>query len=96
MKEHHCITKRFISWYTLINEAVEISISTYELFLSAYRKRYGSSERRRRIKNRVSIDGRQDVVERRNRIGDWEGDTVIAKGGKGALLTLIKRKPYIR
>ena len=32
MKGHHCITKRFISWYTLINEAVGISISTYELF----------------------------------------------------------------
>ena len=37
-----------------------------------YRERYGSSEneRRGRIKNRVSIDDRPDVVERRNRIGD--------------------------
>ena len=57
-----------------------------------YRKRYGSSERRGRIKNRVSIDERPDVVERRNRIGDWEEDTVIGKGSKGALLTLVKRK----
>ena len=57
-----------------------------------YRKRYGSSERRGRIKNCVSIDERPDVVERRNRIGDWEGDTVIGKGRKGALLTVVERK----
>ena len=44
-----------------------------------YRKRYGSSERRGRIKNRVSIDERPDVVERRNRIGDWERGTVIGE-----------------
>ena len=54
-----------------------------------YRKRYGSSEKSGRIKNRV-IDERPDVVERRNRIGDWEGDTIIGKG-RGAL-TLVGRK----
>lgn len=57
-----------------------------------YRKRYGSYDRRGKIKNRVSIDERPKVVERRNRIGDWEGDTVIGKGRKGALLTLVERK----
>ena len=57
-----------------------------------YRKRYGSYDRRGKIKNRVSIEERPDVVERRNRIGDWEGDTVIGKGRKGALLTLVERK----
>ena len=40
----------------------------------------------------MSIDERPDVVGRRNRIGDWEGDTVIGKGLKGALLTLVERK----
>ncbi len=44
----------------------------------SYRKRYGSYDRRGKIKNRVSIDGRPTVVDRRNRIADWEGDTVIA------------------
>lgn len=57
-----------------------------------YRKRYGSYDRRGKIKNRVCIEERPDVVARRNRIGDWEGDTVIGKGRKGALLTLVERK----
>lgn len=57
-----------------------------------YRKRYGSNDRRGKIKNRVSIDERPMIVERRSRIGDWEGDTIIGKGRKSALLTLVERK----
>ncbi len=57
-----------------------------------YRKRYGSYERRGKIPNRVSIEQRPKVVERRQRIGDWEGDTVIGKGRQSALLTLVERK----
>jgi IS30 family transposase len=57
-----------------------------------YRKRYGSYERRGKIKNRVDIDDRPAVVDRRNRIGDWEGDTIMGKGKKSALLTLVERK----
>ena len=44
-----------------------------------YRKRYGSSERRGRIKNRESVDERPDVVERRNHIGDWEEIRLLAR-----------------
>ena len=57
-----------------------------------YRKRYGHYDRRGKIKDRVSIDARPAVVDRRHRQGDWEGDTVIGKGHRGALLTLVERK----
>jgi IS30 family transposase len=57
----------------------------------AYRKRYGHYDRRGVIKNRVSIDERSAVVERRSRVGDWEGDTIVGKGRKSALLTLVER-----
>ncbi|OOZ73963.1 IS30 family transposase [Solemya velum gill symbiont] len=57
-----------------------------------YRKRYGSYDQRGKIKNRVSIDYRPAVVDRGTRIGDWEGDTVIGKGRKSALLTMVERK----
>lgn len=57
-----------------------------------YRKCYGHYDRRGRIKNRVDIDERPAVVERRSRIGDWEGDTVLGKGRSSALLTLVERK----
>jgi IS30 family transposase len=57
-----------------------------------YRKRYGKNDRRGQIKNRISIEQRPEIVEQKARIGDWEGDTVIGKGHKGALLTLVERK----
>lgn len=57
-----------------------------------YRKRYGHYDRRGRISNRVGIDERPAIVEQRGRIGDWEGDTIMGKGRKSALLTLVERK----
>lgn len=57
------------------------------------RKRYASGqERRGTIKNRVGIDERPVIVEQKSRIGDWEGDTVIGKNHRGALVTLAERK----
>lgn len=57
-----------------------------------YRKRYGSYERRGKIKNRVSIEKRPKWVDKKQRIGDWEGDTLVGKDHKSALLTLVERK----
>jgi len=58
----------------------------------SHRKRYGSYERRGRIKNAVSIEQRPAIVDSRSRIGDWEGDTVIGKNHKSAIYTLVDRK----
>ncbi len=41
-----------------------------------YRKRYGSHDRRGAISNRVSIRERPEAANKRDRLGDWEGDTV--------------------
>ena len=59
------------------------------------RKRYGSYDRRGRIANQVSIDERPEIVEERSRVGDWEGDCVIGKNHKGALVTLVERKVVV-
>lgn len=56
------------------------------------RKRYGTSEKRGRIKNRIDIDERPKVVDQRKRFGDWEGDTVEGAKGSGYLTTLVDRK----
>ncbi len=56
------------------------------------RKRYGSYERRGQIPNRVSIEQRPKLVEQRKRIGDWEADTIIGKGQRQAIVTLVERK----
>jgi IS30 family transposase len=56
------------------------------------RKRYGIYSRRGCIPNQVSIDERPAIVDSKRRFGDWEGDTVIGKGHRGALVTLVERK----
>lgn len=56
------------------------------------RKRYGNRDRRGQIKDRVSIDERPPVVEKKARIGDWEVDTIIGKNHQGALVTAVERK----
>ena len=58
----------------------------------ARRMRYGAYDRRGIIPNQVSIEARPAVVASRRRLGDWEGDTVIGKGHRGALVTLVERK----
>lgn len=56
-----------------------------------YKKRYGGSDRRGAIKDRVSIDDRPRHIEKRNRIGDWEIDTIIGKNHKKAVVTIVDR-----
>ncbi len=56
------------------------------------RKRYGSYDRRGKLPNRVSIEERPAIVEQRQRIGDWEVDTIVGKGHHQGIVTLIERK----
>jgi len=56
------------------------------------RKRYGLYSRRGTIPNQISIDERPAIVDAKRRFGDWEGDTVIGKSHRGALVTLVERK----
>lgn len=43
------------------------------------------------IKERVSIDSRPEIVDKRLRIGDWEVDSVIGKGHQSSIVTLVER-----
>ena len=56
-----------------------------------YRKRYDTARNRSGIPNRVDIDERPDVANQRQRLGDWEADTIIGKHHKGAIVTLDER-----
>lgn len=61
-----------------------------------YRKRYGSAHNRSGIPNRIDIDERPAIANSRERIGDWEADTIIGKNHKGAIVTLDERKSKLR
>ncbi len=56
------------------------------------KKRYGARDRRGQLPDRRSIETRPAIVEKRSRMGDWELDTVIGKGHKQAIVSLIDRK----
>lgn len=43
------------------------------------------------IKNRVSIDKRPEIINNKQRFGDWEIDTIVGKGNKGAIVTIVER-----
>lgn len=95
LERHTGVSLHHETFYQLIyaDKANDGDLHTHLRIASKpYRKRYGKNDRRGKIKNRVSIDERAAVVDRRCRVGDWEGDTVIGKGRKGALLTMVERK----
>jgi IS30 family transposase len=56
-----------------------------------YRKRGNAKDNRGIIKNRVDIDQRPEIVNQKNRFGDFEIDTIIGKDHKGAILTMNER-----
>ncbi len=58
-----------------------------------YKKRYGKHKNPRIIiKNKVSIDERPEIINNKERYGDWEIDTIIGKNHKGAIVTVVERK----
>ena len=56
-----------------------------------YQKRCNGKTSGGRIKNRIGIEHRPNVVDEKRLIGDWEIDTVIGKGHSGALVTIVER-----
>lgn len=59
-----------------------------------YRRRYGTKEckKAKEEAKKKRIDIRPDIVERRERIGDWEGDTIRGLEKKIAILTHVERR----
>jgi transposase, IS30 family len=58
-----------------------------------YRRKYGTRirEKQREELKKRRIDTRPQIVETRERIGDWEGDTIVGKD-KSHILTHVDRK----
>lgn len=56
------------------------------------RRRYASNRQRKpKISNRVGIEKRPKIVDKRIRIGDWESDTIIGANCKGAIVSSVDR-----
>lgn len=59
-----------------------------------YRRRYGTRirEKQREELKKRRIDQRPEIVAAKQRIGDWEGDTIVGQDKKPAILTHTERK----
>ena len=60
-----------------------------------YRKRGSSKDSRGIIKDRVGIENRPEIVEKKLRFGDLEFDTIVGRNHKGALFTATDRSTLI-
>lgn len=86
------ISHEWIYQYVLQNKSMGGDLYRHLRCQKRRRKRYGSYSRRGQLTNRVSIDERPPIVDRRSRLGDWELDTIIGKGHKQAIVSLTERK----
>ncbi len=86
------VSHEWIYHYILQDKQTGGDLYTHLRCRKKRKKRYGSNDRRGSINNKVSIDERPDVVEKRSRIGDCEADTIIGKQHKQALVSLTERK----
>ena len=60
-----------------------------------YKKRGRKKGNRSIISDRIDISLREEIVDTKSRIGDWEADTIIGKGHKGAIVSVVERRSKI-
>lgn len=93
LKIRHNITYSLVSIYKFIDQdrANKGELYTHLRQHGKRRVKYGNKYKGR-IKDRVSISQRPEVVDDKTRIGDFEADTIIGAGKKGAIVTIVDRK----
>jgi IS30 family transposase len=94
LKDNHDlqISHEWIYQYILMDKHAGGDLHRHLRCQKKRRKRYGSYDRRGKLKNRVSIDERPAIVDTRQRLGDWEVDTIVGKGHRHAIVSLVERK----
>ena len=86
------ISHEWIYQFVYKNKAKGGDLYTHLRSKKKRRLRYGSYKwRSGPVKNRVSIDERAEIVNKRTRLGDWEVDTIIGKNRKNAIVSITER-----
>jgi IS30 family transposase len=93
LKRYHIqVSHEWIYQYILCDKRAGGKLYKHLRCQKKRRKRYGSRDRRGQLPNRRSIEERPEMVDQRQRIGDWEVDTIVGKGHQQAIVTLTERK----
>jgi len=93
LKLKHTITISYVTIYKFIHtdKLNRGALHTHLRHRGKRRAKYGQ-KRKNRIPDRVSIEERPAIVDEKIRLGDFEVDTIIGKGKKGAIVTIVDRK----
>lgn len=81
----------FATIYRAVRQGVFKNITPKTHLRRRGKKKYAKRSRFNTIHPEHTIHERPEIIEKRGRIGDWEGDTVCGAPGKGGLLTLVDR-----
>ncbi|MEI7616514.1 MAG: IS30 family transposase [Actinomycetota bacterium] len=97
IKDDHkqAISAECIYQYIYGKHAKDKGFKLWEYLVRSHKKRrkkHGRKSKRTLIPNRIGIEQRPLIVEKRKRIGDWEGDTIFGIGKGSALGTFNERK----
>ena len=93
LKEYHIqVSHEWIYQYILKDKQAGGDLYKHLRCQKKRRKRYGSRDRRGKLPNRRSIEERPKIVDQRQRIGDWEVDTIVGKRHHQAIVSLTERK----
>ena len=86
--------KRQLSRQTIYNwiAARESRADAWRQYLRFGRPRRRRPENAGQLPGAVSLEGRPKAANERRRFGDWEGDTIVSRGRRSGLATLVERK----
>jgi len=89
----HSLSLSFVRIYQYIESDRQNGgvLHTHLRFYGKKRRAKYGSKHKGRIKERVSISKRPEIVNKKTRIGDFEIDTIIGKGKQGAITTIVDR-----
>jgi IS30 family transposase len=92
-REHHlCLSHEWIYQYVFANRRMGGTLYRHLRVLRKRKKRSRMSGRRGRLPNSMSIELRPAIVDLRERLGDWEVDTLLGQHSGPVLVTLTERK----
>ena len=96
LAKHHRIRLHHSTLYRYIHRDTQNGGSLFmhlRICSKPYRKKYaGKNWSKGKVPNRVGIEERPAIVDSKERIGDWEVDTIVGKDQKSALVVATERK----
>jgi len=94
LKEVNIANISYVSIYQFVEQDKQQGGDLYthlRFYHTGHRRAKYGSKHNGGIKDRTSISQREQIVDDKSRVGDWEIDTIVGAGKKGAITTVVER-----